>query len=152
VLEIGTLPDPRPAAGEVLVRIHASGINPADVKRRAGWGGLTMSYDLIVPHCDGAGVIEAVGTGVSADRIGTRVWLYNAQGSYKGAGRAYGTAAELVAIPEAHAVPLPDAFSLDEGACLGVPAISTAATGSSAPRCRSARGWPSPTSISATTA
>lgn len=124
VLERGVLPDPSPAAGEVLVRIHASGINPADVKRRAGWGGLTMSHDLIVPHCDGAGVIEAVGAGVSAERIGTRVWLYNAQGSYTGAGRAFGTAAERVAIPQAQAVPLPDAFSLEEGACLGVPAMT----------------------------
>lgn len=124
VLEIGTLPEPCPAAGEVLVRIHASGINPADVKRRAGWGGLTMADDLVVPHSDGAGVIEAVGTGVSADRIGARVWLYNAQGAYTGAGRAFGTAAERIAIPEAQAVDLPDSLTFEQGACLGVPAMT----------------------------
>ncbi|MCC5983451.1 MAG: NADPH:quinone reductase [Rhodobacteraceae bacterium] len=124
VLEIGTLPEPRPATGEVLVRVHASGINPADVKRRAGWGGLAMADDLVVPHCDGAGVIEAVGDGVSADRIGARVWLFNAQGAYTGAGRAFGTAAERIAIPEAQAVDLAEPFTFEQGACLGVPAMT----------------------------
>jgi NADPH:quinone reductase-like Zn-dependent oxidoreductase len=61
VLEIADLPDPVPGSGEVLVRIRASGVNPADVKRRAGWGGMAMGHPVIVPHCDGAGVIEAVG-------------------------------------------------------------------------------------------
>ena len=124
VLDIGTLPDPAPAPDEVLVRVHASGINPADVKRRAGWGGAQMSHDLVVPHCDGAGVIEATGAGVPSARRGTRVWLYNAQGGYAQTGRAFGTAAELIALPSAQAVPLPDGLSFEQGACLGVPALT----------------------------
>lgn len=124
VLETVTLPDPVPAAGEVLVRVLASGINPADVKRRAGWGGMAMGHDLIVPHCDGAGVIAAVGAGVDPARLGQAVWLWNAQGGYGTAGRAHGTAAELIAIAAAQAVPLPAAFGMAEGACLGVPAMT----------------------------
>ena len=124
VLEIGTLTDPTPAPGEVLVRVHASGINPADVKRRAGWGGMQMSHELVVPHCDGAGIIEATGAGVPAARVGTHVWLYNAQGGYTQTGRAFGTAAELIALPSAQAVPLPDGLSFEQGACLGVPALT----------------------------
>ncbi|MDO9525900.1 MAG: NADPH:quinone reductase [Gemmobacter sp.] len=116
--------DPDPAPQEVLVSVKASGINPADVKRRAGWGGMAMGHDLIVPHCDGAGVIVAVGAAVDPGRIGQRVWLYNAQGGYGTLGRAFGTAAELIAIDAAQAVALPDAVGMAEGACLGVPAMT----------------------------
>lgn len=122
VLEIGMLSDPAPAPDEVLVQVHASGINPADVKRRAGWGGAQMSHDLVVPHCDGAGVILATGKDVPAARCGARVWLYNAQGGYAQTGRAFGTAADLIALPAAQAVALPDGLSFEQGACLGVPA------------------------------
>lgn len=124
VLELTTLPDPEPGPGEVLVAVHASGINPADVKRRAGWGGMTMGHPLIVPHCDGAGVVAAVGAGVDPARIGQRVWLFNAQGGYGTLGRAQGTAAERIAIDAAQAVPLPEALGMAEGACLGVPAMT----------------------------
>lgn len=124
VLQLGRFPAPVAGPGNVLVRIAASGINPADVKRRAGWAGMQMDHPLIIPHCDGAGTIEAVGEGVSADRVGQRVWLWNAQGGYGQAGRAFGTAAEFVALPEAQAVPLPDHFTMAQGACLGVPAMT----------------------------
>lgn len=124
VLDVTTLPDPAPGPGEVLVAVQASGINPADVKRRAGWGGMAMGHDLIVPHCDGAGVIVALGAGVDPARLGQRVWLYNAQGGYGTLGRAFGTAAELVAIAAEQAVPLPDALGMEQGACLGVPAMT----------------------------
>lgn len=122
VLTIGSHPVPAPAAGEVLVRIAASGINPADVKRRAGWNGAQMAHDLVIPHSDGAGTIAAVGGGVDPARIGQRVWLWNAQGGYGTAGRAHGTAAEFIALPQTQALPLADALSFVEGACLGVPA------------------------------
>ena len=80
VLTSGELPMPEPGPGEVLVRIHASGINPSDVKLRAGARpGATMAFPRVVPHSDGAGVIEAVGDGVDGARIGERVWLANAQ-------------------------------------------------------------------------
>lgn len=122
VLTIGLHPVPVAEAGEVLVRIAASGINPADVKRRAGWNGARMAHELVIPHSDGAGTIEAVGAGVDPSRIGQRVWLWNAQGGYGTAGRAHGTAAEFIALPQAQALPLSDALSFAEGACLGVPA------------------------------
>ncbi len=124
VLRVSDVRAPSAAPGEVLVRIAASGINPADVKRRAGWGGMQMGHPRIIPHCDGAGTIEAVGAGLSADRIGQRVWLWNAQGGYGQAGRAFGTAAEYVALPAEQAVLLPDHFTMAQGACLGVPAMT----------------------------
>lgn len=122
VLTVGLHPMPAPGPDEVLVRIAASGINPADVKRRAGWNGARMAHDLVIPHSDGAGIIEAVGAGGDPARIGKRVWLWNAQGGYGTAGRAHGTAAEYIALPQAQALPLSDALSFAEGACLGVPA------------------------------
>lgn len=124
VLEQVQVQRPTPGAGEVLVHVMASGVNPSDVKRRAGWNGMAMAHEVVIPHCDGAGVIEAVGAGVATDRIGERVWLWNAQGGYGEAGRADGTAAEFIALPSGQAVILPDELSFDEGACLGVPALT----------------------------
>ena len=124
VLEVGDLPDPSPVAGEVLVRTRASGINPADLKRRAGWRGMAMDHDLVVPHSDGAGDIVAVGDGVPNARIGQRVWLWNAQGGYNEPGRSLGTAAEFTSLPAKQAVSLPDTLSYAKGACLGVPALT----------------------------
>lgn len=124
VLEVGERPDPVAGEGEVLVRVRASGINPADVKRRAGWRGMAMEHPLVIPHTDGAGEVVAVGPGVDPARIGERVWLWNAQGGYGEAGRAFGTAAELIAIAAAQAVPLPDKLDFAAGACLGVPAMT----------------------------
>ncbi len=117
VIRIGELPRPEPGPGEVLVRVHASGINPSDTKRRAGWRKEPLAWPRIIPHSDGAGVIEAVGAGVGRERLGERVWLWNAQ-----RGRASGTCAEYVALPQAQAVALPDHTGFVEGACLGVPA------------------------------
>lgn len=124
VLQVGALAGPEAGKGEVLVRVMASGINPADVKRRAGWNGAGMDHPLVIPHCDGAGVIEAVGAGVPHDRIGQRVWMWNAQGGYGESGRAFGTAAELIALPAAQAVPLSDKLDFEQGACLGVPGLT----------------------------
>lgn len=103
-----------------MVRVAASGINPSDTKGRGGArGNSAMPYPRIVPHMDGAGVIEGVGEGVDASRIGERVWLYESQ-----LGRSFGTAAEYVALPASRAVPLPDQLGFEEGACLGVPALT----------------------------
>lgn len=124
VLCLGEQPTPKPGPLEVLVCIHASGINPADVKRRAGWNGATMAHPLVIPHCDGAGIIEEVGANVDTTRIGQRVWLWNAQGGYGEAGRAFGTAAQYIVLPSDQAVPLPDAVDFAQGACLGVPALT----------------------------
>ncbi|MBJ7289711.1 MAG: NADPH:quinone reductase [Williamsia sp.] len=119
VLRIAELDDPVPAAGEVRVRITVSGVSPGDTKKRAGWPGSPMVYSRVVPHSDGAGVIDAVGEGVDAARIGTRVWTFGAQ-SY----RAFGTAAEMTCLPQELAVPLPDGVTDEVGACLGIPGIT----------------------------
>lgn len=118
VFQIGELPDPQAGPGEVLVRLHTSGVNPTDWKSRMGSRG-AFTFDRIVPHHDGAGVIEAVGAGVDASRAGQRVWVYGAQ-----YGRPMGTAAQYVALPQEQAAWLPDRVSFEEGACLGVPALT----------------------------
>jgi NADPH:quinone reductase len=119
VLQVGELPDPEPGPGEVRVRIRFSGINPGDTKKRADWLGFGMPFPRVVPHSDGSGVIDAVGEGVDAGRIGQRVWVHGAQ-SY----RAFGTAAELTVVPAAQAVELPAGVSDEVGACLGIPGIT----------------------------
>jgi len=121
VLTLETLPTPSPAPGEVLVRLATSGVNPSDVKARAGGrpGVTEPPFPKITPHSDGAGVIEAVGDGVPASRVGERVWIWNGQWQ-----RAFGTAADYIALPEAQAVPLPDPVSFDAGAVLGIPGLT----------------------------
>jgi NADPH:quinone reductase len=120
VLQAGEMADPVAGPGEVLVRLHASGVNPSEVKLRAGARvGAVMAYPRIVPHSDGAGVIAAVGPGVDRARIGQRVWVWNA-----GWQRACGTAAEYVALPAEQAVLLPDRVGFAQGACFGIPAMT----------------------------
>jgi NADPH2:quinone reductase len=119
VLVTGDIPAPVPGAGEVRVRISLSGVNPGDTKKRRGWLGSTMPFPRVVPHSDGAGVVDAVGDGVDAARIGQRVWVYGAQ-SY----RAFGTAAQFTVVPADLAVELPDEVSDELGACLGIPGIT----------------------------
>ncbi len=111
-------------AGQVRVLIRASGVNPADTKRRAGWVGVGMMDDLIIPHADGAGIIDAIGDGVTHLKKGDRVWLRNAQGGYGEAGRAFGTAAEQIVLPAKQVFALPDALTFAQGACLGIPALT----------------------------
>ena len=119
VLQVGELPDPQPGPGEVRVRLRYSGISPGDTKKRAGWLGSSMPYPRVIPHSDGAGIIDGVGDGVDRARIGERVWIYNAQ-SY----RPFGTAAQLTVVPAATAVALPDEVEDVLGACLGIPGIT----------------------------
>jgi len=116
VLHIGDVPCPEPNHGDVCVRIHASGINPSDVKKRMGLMPAPAELPKIIPHSDGAGVMIAVGAGVSETRVGERVWLWNAQWK-----RAFGTAAEMCVLPSEQAVTLPDPVGFAEGACLGIP-------------------------------
>jgi NADPH2:quinone reductase len=119
VLQLGDLPTPTPATGEVRIRLATSGVNPSDVKSRAGLRTTLLPFPRIVPHSDGAGVIDAVGEGVDAARIGERVWTWNAAWQ-----RPFGTAAQYVALPQAQAVPLPARVPFDVGACLGIPALT----------------------------
>lgn len=119
VLKLVDLPDPRPAAGEVRVRLQWSGVNPSDVKSRAGLRDRTLAFPFVIPHSDGMGVIDAVGEGVAPRRVGERVWLWNAAW-----GRAHGTAAQFICLPQRMAVPLPDGVDGETGACLGIPAMT----------------------------
>lgn len=119
VLEVGDLPVPQPGAGELRVRIVSSGVNPSDVKNRAGQVFTEMPFERIVPHSDGAGVVDAVGAGVERSRVGQRVWLWNAQFR-----RPRGTAAQWCVVPQFQAVPMPPELSFDEATCLGIPALT----------------------------
>lgn len=119
VLTVREVPTPNAGAREVRVKIAYSGVNPSDVKSRAGLRSKNLAFPQIIPHSDGAGVIDQVGEGVDASRIGERVWIWN--GAW---GRANGTACEYMVLPATQAVRLPDCVSLAAGACLGIPAIT----------------------------
>ena len=118
VLRVGEVETPQAGAGEVRVKLATSGVNPSDVKSRQG-STRKIAWPRVIPHSDGAGVIDQVGDGVAKSRIGERVWVWN--GQWK---RAFGTAAEYIALPAAQAVKLPDNVSFEAGACLGIPAMT----------------------------
>jgi NADPH2:quinone reductase len=119
VLTIGELEKPKPNVGEVLIRLVTSGVNPSDVKKRAGAFPHLLDNGLVIPHSDGAGIIDAVGDGVSTHRIGERVWVYQAQ-----YGRRFGTAAEYITVDSNRAPKLADNTSFEIGACLGIPVMT----------------------------
>lgn len=118
VLRFGEVDTPQPGPGEVRVRLATSGVNPSDVKSCAG---LTrkIAFPRVIPHSDGAGEIDCVGEGVSASRVGERVWVWNGQWR-----RPFGTAAQWIVVPSQQAVPLPAHVGMDAGACLGIPAYT----------------------------
>ena len=118
VLKVTEVERPEPGPGEVRVRVHASGINPTDVKARSG--AVPRPIDgFQIPHHDGAGVIDKAGEGVDQGRVGQRVWVY-----FAAHGRRWGTAAEWTVVPEQLAVPLPSRASMELGATMGVPALT----------------------------
>ncbi|MEM1413054.1 MAG: NADPH:quinone reductase [Pseudomonadota bacterium] len=118
-LQVGEQPTPEAGPGEVLVRLATSGVNPSDVKKRAGAFPNLLDGGLVIPHSDGAGVIEAVGEGVDPARVGERVFLFQAQ-----YGRRFGTAAEYVALDSRYAPVLPDEASFEVGAVIGIPIMT----------------------------
>lgn len=118
VLQVAEVDTPQPGPGEVRIKLKTSGVNPSDVKTRAGTA-RKIAFPRVIPQSDGAGVIDTVGAGVSASRVGERVWTWN--GAWK---RPFGTAAEYIVLPQAQAVHLPDAISFEAGACLGIPALT----------------------------
>jgi NADPH:quinone reductase len=118
VLRVGEAETPQAGPGEVRVKLATSGVNPSDVKSRQG-STRKIAYARVIPHSDGAGVIDQVGDGIARSRVGERVWVWN--GQWK---RAFGTAAEYVALPAAQAVKLPERVSFEAGACLGIPAMT----------------------------
>ena len=118
VLRVGDVETPRAGPGEVRVKLAASGVNPSDVKSRLG-STRKIAFPQVIPHSDGAGVIDEVGNGVPISRIGERVWVWN--GQWK---RPFGTAAEFIVLPATQAVVLPEKMSFEAGACLGIPAMT----------------------------
>jgi NADPH:quinone reductase len=120
VLRVEEIETPHAGPGEVRVKLATSGVNPSDVKSRLG-STRKIAYPRVIPHSDGAGVIDQVGDGIAKSRIGERVWIWS--GQWK---RAFGTAAEYIALPAAQAVKLPAKVSFEAGACLGIPAMTAA--------------------------
>jgi NADPH2:quinone reductase len=118
VLVMGEMPTPSPGPGEVRVKLHASGVNPSDCNRRRG-AGYAMEYPRVIPNSDGAGIVDQIGEGVPGSLLHQRVWLYNGQ-----RGRAFGTAAEYIALPADLISPLPEQIDFADGACLGIPAMT----------------------------
>lgn len=119
VLTIGEMPTPEAGPGEVRVRLQASGVNPADVGRRGG-SYRAMEFPRVIPNSDGAGVIDQIGEGVTRLAVGDRVWLFNGQRN----GRAFGTAAEYIALADTLVTPLPEDVSFAAGATLGIPCMT----------------------------
>ena len=118
VLRVAEVETPQAGPGEVRVKLATSGVNPSDVKSRQG-STRKIAWPRVIPHSDGAGVIDQVGDGIAKSRVGERVWVWN--GQWK---RAFGTAAEYIALPAAQAVKLPDKTGFEAGACLGIPAMT----------------------------
>ncbi len=119
VLLMDEFPTPTPGPGEVRVKVSWSGVNPSDVKSRAGSRTKSLPFPRIIPHSDGSGIIDLVGPDIAPARIGERVWTWNAAWM-----RPFGTAAQYVVLPSHQAVPLPKNIDLAVGACLGIPALT----------------------------
>src|SRR3546814_92456 len=117
VLELADLPDPEPAEGEVRVKLATSGVNAWDGE--GGAGSRPVSQGFVGRESDGAGVIDKVGRGVPATRVGERVWIWNGQWQ-----RPMGSAAQFIVLPQQQAVRLPENVSFEAGACLGIPALT----------------------------
>ncbi|TFC50355.1 MULTISPECIES: NADPH:quinone reductase [unclassified Cryobacterium] len=121
VLQLVDRPVTEPGAGEVRVRMVVSGVNPTDWKsRRGSAAGEKLAFDDVVPGQDGAGIVDAVGAGVQHVAVGDRVWL--ALAAYQRANS--GSAQEYAVLPAERVFGLPANASFDQGASLGVPAIT----------------------------
>ena len=111
VLRLEEVADPVPGEGQVLVRLHAAGVNPVDTYIRAGQYS-QQAHLPYTPGIDGAGVVESVGPGVQHRKVGERVYI---------AWSLTGTYAEKVLCTEAQTHPLPAGVSFPQGAAIGVP-------------------------------
>ena len=111
VLKLEEVPTPPPGANQVLVRVHAAGINPVDTYLRSNTDnrGPKLPY---TPGADAGGVVEAVGSGVARFKAGDRVYV---------GGTATGSYAELCLCEQAQVHPLPENVSCAQGAAMNVP-------------------------------
>ncbi|WP_111768547.1 NADPH:quinone reductase [Nakamurella deserti] len=120
VLEAVDREVPTPGPGEVRVRVVVSAVNPTDWKSRAGTGaGGGLPFAEVVPNQDGAGIVDALGDGVTGLAVGDRVWTYLSAHQ-----RPTGTAQEFTVLPAERVVKLPDNATFDQGASMGVPAMT----------------------------
>jgi NADPH2:quinone reductase len=119
VLRYRELPVPEPGAGQVRVRLHAVGVNPADTYIRTGTYAFFKPELPYTPGFDGAGVVDEVGAGVEGVGPGDRVFL-GALGTPGWSG-AY---AELAVVDAAGVHPLPSTLSYGQGAAVGVPCVT----------------------------
>ena len=110
VLKLEDVPDPKPAAGQLVVNVKAVGVNPVDTYIRSGkYGPKEFPY---TPGSDVAGVVESVGPDVKKCKPGDRVWVYRtASGAY----------ASKALVDQANVYRLPDNLTFGQGAALGVP-------------------------------
>src|SRR5437870_6807896 len=111
VLKLQDVPDPKPDSGQVLVRVKAAGVNPADTYIRSGTYARKPNLPY-TPGMDAAGVVEAVGPNVKRFKAGDRVYT---------SGSITGAYAELTVCEESRVHPLPSKVSFAQGAALGVP-------------------------------
>jgi NADPH2:quinone reductase len=118
VLQVGNMEPAEPSPGEIRIRLHASGLNPSDVKSRAGTT-RKIAHPRVVPNSDGAGVVEKVGPGVAGFAPGLRVWCFNGQWA-----RAFGTSAQSITLPASQVARLPEGLDFAQGACLGIPVMT----------------------------
>ena len=114
VLQLANVPEPVPGWDQVVVQLEAIGVNPVDTYIRAGTYAVKPELPY-TPGADGAGVITALGDGVTRVRKGQRVYV---------AGALHGTYAERALCDSSHVHPLPEAVSFAQGAALGVPYVT----------------------------
>lgn len=114
VMRVEELPDPVAGPGQVLVRIHAVGVNPVDSYIRKGAYARKPKLPY-TPGADAAGTVRAVGPGVTTHSPGQRVYII---GTVAG---SHGACAELAVCDPAQVHPLPDSVSFGQGAAMGVP-------------------------------
>ncbi len=126
VLAVRDVDRPEPGPDEVRVRMRLSAVNPTDVKTRDGSTPRPVD-GFTVPHQDGVGEIDAVGSDVDDVRVGERVWTYLATaeiGAGAGSAPRWGTAAQWCVVPAEQAVPLAPGVPDELAAALGVPALT----------------------------
>ena len=123
VLRVREIELQKPQSREVIVKLRYSGVNPSDAKARAGNrpGVVRPEYSLVIPHSDGSGVIEDVGSELDKSLIGKRVWVRN--GQWK---RPFGTAAEYITIALENLVEMPSEMTFQDGATMGIPGLTAA--------------------------
>jgi len=118
VLRLDTIADPVVGPGQVTVRLHAAGVNPFDTYMLAGTYAIKPPLPYS-PGCDGAGVVEAVGDGVTGVKAGDRVYIGGTADH-----QSYGAYRQVVVCTPSQVHPLPDRVSFSEGAAVNVPCLT----------------------------